>query len=529
MKILLPRFARVPEFAARFLGEVKVTARLQHPNIVQVLDFDSLADGTPYFVMERLRGRTLRAALRDTRQRGKAWTPANTYAVAAQVAEGLYRAHSHVPSIVHRDIKPENLYLHRAESSFEAVVKVMDFGVASVVGECDRHGIGTPRYMAPEQVAGERISPQTDQYALALVIYEMLTGRLPWDVAALNASALAEARRHVAPAPASRFCPWLPAAIDGALLKALSKDPAARHDTVHGLLFELRGLQSIGDRSLATGDAHSTDPMVGTLADGGAAIREDDTFGRMPTPSIGWPSLGVSGLTAPSGVSVEFPEPEGRPTGGPAPRIADRADGERLAWAPLLPRTASAANRLSAPTLAPEDRELPDSHPIETPITGESGRGSELDGGAKPSRRSLRALARATLGSGALVAVLVGAAAGGSPLDSRSNAVKPTEGEAWIARAAASYRAAEPAIAGPPPAPQAVDARRVDDWVVIPPLGPPPDRIVAKTTSASSGGGAVSAPARKAASSSRPTMHAAPTKAPVPDDGRDELYVPGLR
>src|ERR1700677_4610609 len=124
MKVLLPSFARVPEFAARFLDEVKVTARLQHPNVVQVLDFDRLGDGTPYFVMERLRGRTLRAALRETRQRGKTWTPANTYAVAAQVCDGLCRAHLHPRAIVHRDIKPENIYLHRPEGSLDSVVKV---------------------------------------------------------------------------------------------------------------------------------------------------------------------------------------------------------------------------------------------------------------------------------------------------------------------------------------------------------------------------------------------------------------------
>jgi serine/threonine protein kinase len=138
MKVLLPPFAKLPEFAATFLGEVKVTARLQHPSIVQVLDFDQLADGTPFMVMERLRGRTLRAALRETRQHGKLWTAANTYAVAAQAAEGLYRAHSLEPSIVHRDVKPENIFLQRRGSSNDSVVKVMDFGVAAVVGERDR-------------------------------------------------------------------------------------------------------------------------------------------------------------------------------------------------------------------------------------------------------------------------------------------------------------------------------------------------------------------------------------------------------
>src|SRR5580692_7034802 len=113
MKVLHPSFAGLAEFAERFLEEVKVTAQLQHPNIVQVLDFDRLADGAPFMVMERLRGRTLRSALRETQQNGKVWTPANTYAVAAQVCEALSRAHLHAQPIVHRDIKPENIYLHR--------------------------------------------------------------------------------------------------------------------------------------------------------------------------------------------------------------------------------------------------------------------------------------------------------------------------------------------------------------------------------------------------------------------------------
>src|SRR5580658_4228948 len=78
MKVLHPSFAKLPEFADRFLDEVRVTAQLQHPNIVQVLDFDRLRDGTPFMVMERLRGRTLRAALRETRERGQSWRPAIT-------------------------------------------------------------------------------------------------------------------------------------------------------------------------------------------------------------------------------------------------------------------------------------------------------------------------------------------------------------------------------------------------------------------------------------------------------------------
>jgi len=183
----------------------------------------------------------------------------------------------------HRDVKPENLYLHRAESRFESVVKVMDFGVAAVVGEREPARHRTPRYMAPEQVTGGCLSPQTDQYALALVIYEMLTGRLPWDLGGRDALARAEVRRRVAPAPPSRFCPWLPERMEAALLKALSKDPAARHETVHGLMFELRGLQSVNDRSTSgADDTHSTVPMVGTLAERGSMMGDDlETLVRM--------------------------------------------------------------------------------------------------------------------------------------------------------------------------------------------------------------------------------------------------------
>jgi serine/threonine protein kinase len=302
MKVLHPSFAKLPEFADRFLDEVRVTAQLQHPNIVQVLDFDRLRDGTPFMVMERLRGRTLRAALRETRQRGKVWTPGNTYVVAAQVCEGLSRAHSHARAIVHRDVKPENIYLHRPEGSLEPVVKVMDFGVAAVVGQRDRNQIGTPRYMGPEQLRGDRVSPQTDQYALALVIYEMLTGRLPWDVDVRDVSAMAKVHLSVPPAPASRFCAWLPAGIDAAILKALSKDPGARHESVHRLIFELRALQRIDRSPDNTTDANSTDATVGTLADGYVSLREEpDTVGKISPPPLEGEVGSISELTGGAG------------------------------------------------------------------------------------------------------------------------------------------------------------------------------------------------------------------------------------
>jgi serine/threonine-protein kinase len=524
MKVLLPPFAQVPEFADKFLDEVKVTARLQHPNIVQVLDFDRLADGTPFMVMERLRGRTLRAALRETRQRGKAWTAANTLAVATQIAEGLYRAHSHVPSIVHRDVKPENVFLHRAEATFESVVKVMDFGVAAVVGECDRQSIGTPKYMAPEQVARERVSPQTDQYALALVIYEMLTGRLPWDVDGRDGKALAEVRRRVAPMPPSRFCPWLPERMEAALLKALSKDPAARHDTVHGLLFELRGLQWVSDRSSA-GESHSTDPMVGTLAERGLVLRdEDETFDRLEAPRPDRPTLEARELTGTSGVSVEFSEGSEGPTGvlvsGATGGVPTRPEGPSPTEAPT--------RRLESAAHSPADEAHASSHPLDTPMTTESAPRTSSHGAGPLRRGGLRPGAWIAIGSGAVVAMLVTAGLARSSRSAAGRRVGAAEPPAAITGPVAGPANPMPAIAeivDAPDAARSIAAAPAPEW-----LGATGDPVSRSPASARPDAGGPPPPARKADGlPARPVVRSAPVKRPPPDDGRDELYVPEAR
>jgi serine/threonine protein kinase len=509
MKVLHARFAQVPEFAARFLEEVRVTARLQHVNIVGVLDFDRLEDGTPFMVMERLEGRTLGAALREARQAGRSFTAANAYAVALQVAEGLYRAHSHVPSIVHRDVKPDNLYLHRAETSFEPVVKVMDFGVAARVGEDVQGGIGTPRYMAPEQAAGEPLSPQTDQYALGLVIYQMLTGRLPWEVDGLDAAALADVRRRVPPARPSKFCPWLPKNSEAALLKALSRDPGARHDTVHGLMFGLRSLQSVVDR--CADDNHSTVPMVGTLAETGSVVRGDvKTLDRMTLPPEEGRSLELFEPSAEADTSAQVTQHWERPARPAAPLVQqDASVATQVASSALDAPDATAVGSEGALYTTPAG--LPS---LDTPMTGAAG--DELSRAEGPSRSRVRVRAWALAASAAMLFGLGSAAIATSSRGSgkRAEAVdRPPAGGPSLALH-------ESAGVPPAPAAEAIDARDGAAEVAVPAW------LAAGASAQPEAGPAASAVRKSAALRSRPPLRAAPVKAPAPDDGRDELFVP---
>ena len=256
MKVLLPAFAHQDSFTRRFFEEVKLLARVRHPNIVSVVDYDSLDDGTPFVVMERLTGHTLRAALRAS---GGPLPPRVVYDITRQLCDGLYCAHSHTPPIVHRDVKPENVYLHRPKLA-TPVVKLIDFGIAGVFGEAsDKRTVGTPRYMAPEQILGDTTSQQTDLYTVAVVVYEMLTNRFPWPVDIRDMSAIINAHLRGIPAPPSRHASWIPRLVDECLLRALSKERKTRPRDAHEFVAGLYELQYAEDRpSIAPGVRAST-------------------------------------------------------------------------------------------------------------------------------------------------------------------------------------------------------------------------------------------------------------------------------
>ena len=369
MKVMHPWFARRPEFVVRFFDEVRLLAQLRHPNIVQVFDFDRLADGTPYVVMERLLGVTLRAGLRNFREKRTPISAKLVYEIMRQLCEGLFRAHSNTPVIVHRDVKPENIFFHQPDFA-DTVVKIIDFGIAAVLdGTRDRRVFGTPRHMAPEQIRGHAVSPATDVYAVALVLYELLAGRFPWDIDLRDELALVDAHLHRPPTPPSRFTPWVPPLVDQWILRALAKDPYDRPQDAYQFIAKLYELQFVNDgTSDSLVDINTTAPTLARLAEavegpGGAAFKRDDaaTARQMSPPPIEGASLDLAppdlvppGWTEPTQLSSSAPRTTQRtalPETRPAPTV-DRQAATRTSPQPPRP----------APRRGTSEWSLPESH-----------------------------------------------------------------------------------------------------------------------------------------------------------------------
>jgi beta-lactam-binding protein with PASTA domain len=218
LKVMHAELARDEEFRHRFIGEAKSVARLSHQNVVAV--FDQGADGPYlYLAMEFVPGRTLKGLLRDSGR----FAPATALEIMAGVLDGLAAAHA--SGIVHRDVKPENVLV-----TADGRVKVADFGLARALSTAGhtRTGllIGTVGYVPPEQVTGDPTGPAGDVYSAGVMLFELLTGRLPFT----GDTPLSIAYQHVnsgVPAP-STLVPGIPAAVDQLVLAATTRDPAQR-------------------------------------------------------------------------------------------------------------------------------------------------------------------------------------------------------------------------------------------------------------------------------------------------------------
>lgn len=223
LKVLHPGISESPEMRERFDREAKAIARLQHPNIIQVFDFDTV-DGHSFLVMELVDGGTLKAKLVDLARTGQRLPLGEASRIVREVGEALDAAHNQ--GIVHRDVKPSNILL---TTSGKAVVA--DFGIARIIAGAQQTqtgvGVGTPEYMSPEQSQGLEIDHRSDIYSLGIMAYELVTGRVPFSADTPLAVVLSHVRDPL-PLP-SKIDPSIGPSIEQALLKATAKDPAARY------------------------------------------------------------------------------------------------------------------------------------------------------------------------------------------------------------------------------------------------------------------------------------------------------------
>jgi eukaryotic-like serine/threonine-protein kinase len=219
VKVLAEHLAGDDAFRARFLREARLAARLSHPNVVSVYDAGEEADGRPYIVMEHVEGGTLAELLRD---RGR--LPADeAVALALQACRGL--DHAHAAGLVHRDVKPQNLLLRS-----DGTLKVADFGIARAAETTALTQAGTilgsAAYLSPEQALGEEVTPAVDVYSLGAVLYELLTGRPPYQFDSLAELGAKQASGSIT--PASELAPEVPQPVEDAVMRSLARNPAYR-------------------------------------------------------------------------------------------------------------------------------------------------------------------------------------------------------------------------------------------------------------------------------------------------------------
>jgi tRNA A-37 threonylcarbamoyl transferase component Bud32 len=319
IKILRKEAAQDTAAVQRFIQEAKSASKINHSNIVDITDFGVLADGHAYFVMEFLQGQTLAQVIAE----GGPIEPARVCTIASQVARGLHAAHQ--KGIVHRDLKPENIFLLEREGQKD-FVKIVDFGIAKVGGgqKLTQVGmvLGTPEYMSPEQATGQETDHRVDQYALGCIMYEMLTGVVPF----LGERPAQTLTKHVFEpvlSPKKRKPDLkISATIDAVVMRTLAKKPDQRFPSMRELEQALSKIDAdskggrvvIDDPGLASAPnpsgAHATTPAAPTS--GSHYPPPPPSYGPPPTPGYYAPSGPV-----PSGQGQAVPQamPSGYPAG----------------------------------------------------------------------------------------------------------------------------------------------------------------------------------------------------------------------
>jgi eukaryotic-like serine/threonine-protein kinase len=271
LKTLHSQLGDREDLARRMQNEARTLARLHHPNIVEVITAGVTGDEMklPYYVMERLEGKSLRYVL----EKGGQLDLPHAYHIAIDLLDAL--DHAHDKGVIHRDVKPDNIFLHRTSAGV-TVTKLLDFGIMSLLDatqhETAGRFLGTLRYAAPEQLRGEKPTPKVDVYAAGLVLYEMITGRGPFDHDG-DPHQVAASHLHKTAPPMSDFV-VIPPELDALVGAALSKIPAHRPRDAFSFAASLRNLKKAlaGAPTLESTENRATVAAVASGVAPGSAV-----------------------------------------------------------------------------------------------------------------------------------------------------------------------------------------------------------------------------------------------------------------
>lgn len=409
IKLIKPELVSSKEVVERFLREARAAAQLAHPNIVTVHDLGQTTDGTLYIAMELVDGRSLKEII----QKEGPWEPARAVRLGKAIARALALAHR--KGVVHRDLKPQNIMVSR-DADGEEIPKLLDFGIARTL-EPDTPALtstgvvlGTPHYMSSEQAKGLPADARSDLYALGIILYEMLAGRVPFDDTSIPSLLV----KHMSepPAPPTSVRPSIPRGLEAVVLRCLEKEPDARYQTAEALIEALDApatagavapgahlSETLGETEVAPAPQHTgagqaltavppppplplTAPSSTTAAGDTASpatVRGRDLraaeaprrSGRVPV-AVWLGSLAVVLLALVAGFALLR---AGRPSGAPAPTRASAADVPVTAAATASTGEETAEASDAAPT-------APDPTPSPSDVGGPAGTGVEGGGGS---------------------------------------------------------------------------------------------------------------------------------------------------
>lgn len=339
IKVLRPSLVGDPDFLARFKREARAAANLSHPNIVTVHDVGQEGPSTHYIVMEYVPGQNLKQILRAH----GAFEVDAALAIIIEVCKGV--GYAHRAGLVHCDIKPQNILV-----TPDNTIKVADFGIARALSETQSEETekivwGSPHYFSPEQAAGENPTPASDVYSIGIVLYELLTGQLPFGGADYRELAMAHFKQE--PPSVLDVNPALPQELDRIIRKVLSKEPSGRYRTADQLGRILQKYRDQGQQPTST-----------------FVVKPSTAPAEPPAPQPAEP---------PAPVVVRPPGPQPAPLQPAAPARA------RLPGQPAVPQVESEA---TLPSLPPIDMGAVDSRPPVRPAPRQYAPASPLPAGA---------------------------------------------------------------------------------------------------------------------------------------------------